>query len=268
MVITFGRHPREVICPDWHPQLLSTPKEKAWLLLQTGVDRLVVLDFDKEMSLLSARAFMEQVLAEQLGVRLLLTGYDNHFGHREKGVDEGFAEYVGYGRELGIDVVGAEPLADGSFRFSSSLARRLLAEGDVAGARHCLGRPYSLVGTVVHGRQIGRQMGFPTANVVPDNMLKIVPRAGVYAVMVSTDYEQGQPLQGMMNIGRRPTFDGLDTTLEVHLFDYEGNLYGHTVTIDFMKRLRDEQHFDSPDELALQMRRDEEMSRRILNNVT
>lgn len=158
MVITFARHPRQVLQTDWQPQLLSTIDEKRELLRQTGIDRVEVLQFDVAMSELSAHDFMQQVLKERLGVELLLTGYDNRFGHNRA---EGFDDYVNYGRELGIEVMAGEPLAVKDTNVSSSRIRKLLQEGDVADAALCLGYPYPLSGCVVHGEQIGRQLGFP-----------------------------------------------------------------------------------------------------------
>ena len=260
MVVTFGNHPRQVLCPDWQPALLSTPEEKETLLRQTAIDRLVVLPFDAAMSQLTARQFMEQVLRDQLGVRLLLTGYDNHFGHRSTESEtkrEGFADYQAYGRELGIEVMAAEALAEGTLRYSSSLVRRLLAEGDVAAACDCLSRPYSLTGIVGHGEQIGRQIGFPTANIEVSHPYKIIPRNGVYAVAVSIPSTiHPSPLRGVMNIGHRPTFDGHRTTLEVHILDFDGDLYGQAITVSFLQRLRDERHFNSPADLIHQMQQD------------
>ena len=261
MVVTFGNHPRQVLCPDWHPQLLSTPEEKEELLRQTAIDRLVFLPFDAAMSQLTARQFMEQVLRDQLGVRLLLTGYDNHFGHRSTESEtkcEGFADYQAYGRELGIEVIAAEAFTEGTLRYSSSLVRRLLAEGDVEAVRNCLGRPYSLTGSVVHGEQIGRKIGFPTANIEVSHPYKIIPRNGVYAVAVhiTPSTHHPSPLRGVMNIGHRPTFDGHRTTLEVHILDFDGDLYGQTITVSFLQRLRDERHFDSPADLIRQMQQD------------
>lgn len=267
MVITFARHPRQVLCPDWHPQLLCTPEEKMALLQQSGADRIEVLPFDAAMARLSAHDFMQQVLQERLGVSLLLTGYDNHFGHREKaaGHDEGFDDYHRYGQELGIEVVGALPLSRDGLRFSSSLVRRLLAEeGDVATANRCLGRCYSLSGSVVHGEQIGRRLGFPTANLQPADDCKLIPKEGVYAVMATIAGVADQPLRGMMNIGRRPTFNGRQTTLEVNLFDFDGDLYGQHLNIAFVARLRDECHFDSAEALVSQMRADKQQVEQIL----
>jgi len=258
MVITFERHPRQVVQPQWQPQLLTTLEEKARLIGQTGIDVLVVLRFDPQMAALSARDFMQQVLKEQLGVSLLLTGYDNRFGHNR---EEGFVDYRRYGQELGIEVVCGTPYGEGGERFSSSLTRRLIAEGRVDEAARCLGRPYTLTGTVVHGEQIGRTLGFPTANLRVEQEYRLLPATGVYAVGVRRE-STGQTYRGMMNIGHRPTFDGHRTTLEVHLFDFSGTLYGERLTVDFIVRLREERHFPTPEALKAQMQQDAEQAKK------
>jgi riboflavin kinase/FMN adenylyltransferase len=271
MVVTFDRHPRQVLQPGWQPQLLTTLKEKEQLLQLTGIDRLVVLPFTKQTACLSARDFMQQVLSDQLGVRMLLTGYDNRFGHRSEDCNEGFEDYAAWGRELGMEVVCGLPLTappstinHPPSTISSSFIRRLLGEGRIEEATQCLGRPYNLPGKVVHGEQQGHRLGFPTANLCP-NALRIVPGGGVYAVRVHT--AEGL-YGGMTNIGLRPTFDGHRQTIETHLFNYDGDLYGKRLTIDFLTRLRDEQHFDSPEALARQMALDAQAAQNILNSRT
>ena len=261
MVITFARHPRQVLQTDWQPQLLSTLDEKRELLRQTGVDCVEVLQFDVAMSELSAHDFMQQVLKERLGVELLLTGYDNRFGHNRA---EGFDDYVNYGRELGIEVMAGEPLAVKDTNVSSSRIRKLLQEGDVADAALCLGYPYPLSGCVVHGEQIGRQLGFPTANLALDDACKLIPERGVYAVSVSIEGDSCV-YGGLMNIGRRPTFEGHHTTLEVHLLQYSGDLYGKRLTVRFIARLREERPFPDRDALIVQMNEDKQQALQILN---
>ena len=174
MVVTFERHPRQVICSDWHPQLLSTFDEKVALLSKTGIDLLVVLRFDASIATLSAHDFMADVLLRQLNVRKLVIGYDNHFGHRLPDSSEGFSDYVRYGRKLGISVVQGNPIDTADVRVSSSKVRRLLAEGNVEKAYLCLGRPYQLQGWVVRGEHIGTGLGFPTANLQPDDADKLI----------------------------------------------------------------------------------------------
>ena len=263
MVITFDRHPRQVVDPQWQPQLLTTTDEKQSLLEAEGAGCVVVLPFDEQMAQLSARSFMQEVLARQLGVKVLLMGYDNRFGHR---CDETFDDYVAYGRDLGIDVVRACPLASQGQCFSSSMVRQLLAGGDVGGAAQALGRNYQLSGSVVHGHEIGRTLGFPTANIQPDNPLKMVPRPGVYAVTVASE-PQLPPHPAVMNIGHRPTFSGHRLTLEAHLLDYAGDLYEQRLTVSFVARIRDEQHFDSPESLIRQMQADARQARALFESM-
>ncbi len=263
MVITFERHPREVLRHDSGPHLLTTLEEKRRLLLGAGIDCLVVLRFDAAFASLSALDFMRRVLKEQLNVVTLLAGYDNRFGHDRT---EGFEDYVVYGRELGIDVIRAEALSVSGGAVSSSRIRQLLEQGDVSGASVCLGRFYELWGIVVHGEQIGRQIGFPTANISPDEARKQLPCDGVYAVLVSIEGHDGR-LRGVMNIGRRPTFDGHRRTLEVHLLNFKGNLYGIHIGVCFIDRLRGERQFASAEELAMQMTSDSAAALRALESV-
>ena len=264
MAVTFDRHPRQVVEPGWRPQLLTTLDEKTALLRLTGIDTLVVLRFDDALSALTSRQFMCDVLRCQLGVRLLLTGYDNRFGHDRSAT---FADYVAYGREAGMEVVAAEPLplrqsvaeclmpaGEPPVAYSSSLVRRLLSAGQVEAAAACTGRPYSIAGHIVHGEHKGHALGFPTANLMADEPLKLVPARGVYAVEAVT--ADGTPHQAMTNIGTRPTFGGERQTMETNIFGYAGDLYGQPLTIRFMARLRDEVPFPSTEALAAQLARD------------
>ena len=274
MAITFERHPRQVVQKEWKPELLTELHEKLKLLKSTGIDAVVVLRFSKQMAALSARDFM-QLIYDRLGVRLLLTGYDNRFGHDRT---EGFEDYQRYGQEIGIEVKGLPPAPSALGRrtlategtqegregnVSSSHVRQLLKDGNLAEANYCLGHPYAISGEVVHGEQIGRTIGFPTANLQPDGN-KLIPKDGVYAVLV--DIEDRAGLHGVMNIGLRPTFNGEKRTLEVNIIDGTGNLYGKTVTVRFCARLRDEQQFPSADALAHQIEKDKEAAEQLLAN--
>lgn len=264
MVITFERHPRQVVHSDWQPQLLTTLEERIHLLDQTGVDVLVVLRFDEAMAALSARDFMSKVLHDDLYVTTLLTGYDNRFGHDRS---EGFEDYVAFGKQLGIEVLQGDALDVEQYRVSSSVIRRLLTDGDVAEAAHCLGRYYSLTGMVVHGEQVGRRIGFPTANVQSDCDERLVPASGVYAVLVELEATSSRWYHGMMNIGTRPTFGVHHPTLEVNILDFEGDLYGQRLRIRFIERLRSEQRFESPEALATQIEKDSRQVRAICSKI-
>ena len=268
MVVTFDRHPRQVVQPDWQPLQLSTAEEKEQLLAETGVEKLVVLPFDKQMASLTALDFMRKVLKEQLSVSMLLTGYDNHFGHRQQGKTEGFDDYVRYGKETGIDVICGAPfyIPGCTNAVSSSLVRRLLNEGRVGEATLCLGRPYELCGIVEHGEQMGRKMAFPTANISVDSC-RMIPKRGVYAVRVLGNPKSNTSWKmGMTNIGLRPTFDGHKQTIETHIFDFNGDLYGQQLSIQFVARLRDEQSFENAEALVRQMQADEQAARKILTS--
>ncbi|MDE5571221.1 MAG: riboflavin biosynthesis protein RibF [Prevotella sp.] len=235
MVVTFDHSTRR-------DQLLTTLDEKLTLIRQTGIERIEVLPFTAELKQLTAHQFMQQVLKERLNVKVLLTGYDNRFGHNR---EEGFADYVRYGHELSIEVLQLP--AEG--QISSSLIRQLLLKGQVAEAAKALGHPYKLKGRVEHGEHVGTRLGFPTANIMPDSAAQLIPAPGVYAVTCDA-------LRGIMNIGTRPTFGPHSQTLEVHLLHYDGNLYGQQLSVAFIQRLRDEQRFDSVEALQRQLQHD------------
>ena len=253
MLVTFSAHPRMVMQADYQPRLLSTLEEKVRLLSQTGVDYCVPLHFTRELATLSAHDFMQHVLRDQLKVRTLVIGYDHRFGHNRA---ECFEDYVRYGQELGLEVIRAEAYQLDGAHVSSSVVRTLLDKGDVLMAAHCLGYDYSLEGEVIGGRQIGRTIGFPTANLQIIDSLKIIPADGVYAVRVHVD---DATYKGMLNIGCRPTIDeDVRRTIEVHLLHFEGNLYGKRLRIEFLRRIRGEQKFCSREALAHQLRLDAE----------
>lgn len=268
MLITFDQHPRQVVCSSWQPQLLTTLDEKIQYLSSLDIDVLVVLRFTKDMASLSAHDFMAQVLKGDLHADTLLTGYDNRFGHDRT---ETFSDYVRYGKELGISVLCADALdvkthgeatiEEESVRVSSSVVRRLLQEGRVAEAAECLGRCYSISGSVVHGEHIGSGLGFPTANVKPTDDHRLIPATGVYAVRVEL---HGSLYRGVMNIGVRPTFGVHEQTLEVNILDFSGDIYGHSIKVMFVARLRGETHFDSASALVEQMKKDVLSARSIL----
>lgn len=251
LVITFDRHPRQVVHADYVPQLITTTDEKLQLLHATAADRIEVLHFDAQMAQLSAYEFMRQVLHEKYGVAMLLTGYDNRFGHNRA---EGFADYVRYGEEMGMKVLQNTPIDIDGMRVSSSLIRRLIVEGNITEASNCMGHPYSITGSVAHGFQEGRRIGFPTANIVPESAEKLVPGNGVYATRVSV--EGGEWMPAMLNIGTNPTFQRQQTTIEAHIIGFEGDIYGRKVRVEFGRKLRDEQRFESLEALQKQLEAD------------
>lgn len=265
LLVTFRTHPRQAMQSSYRPALLSTYKEKCELLASTGADYCLTLDFTPELAQLSAREFMEQILKRILSVQILIVGYDHHFGH---GKTDGFPQYVQYGRETGIEVIQAEAFPLNGINVSSSVVRALLSEGEVGMAARCLSRPYTLTGQVVNGFHIGHELGFPTANIQPEDRQKLIPKNGVYAVRVTDESHAGKKAwAGMLNIGTRPTIDnGEEQSIEVHLLDFDGDLYGRTLTLEFIRRLRDEKKFRNKGELVNRLRADEQEVRNILKN--
>lgn len=252
-VITFERHPRQVLSSDYQPKLLTTFEEKRLLLSRTGVDNCAVLQFDRQMAQMTAREFMERVLAGLLNVKRLYIGYDHRFGHNR---EEGFEDYVRYGRELGIEVLQNTAFDLEGVNVSSSVIRSFLQEGEVEMAARCLGYPYFVSGKVMPGVQEGRKLGFPTAN-IEVTAEKLIPASGVYAV--TARLEGSAALKpAMMNIGTRPTFGENEQTLEVHILDFEDNIYGKELLVSFDRRLRGERKFRSAEDLADQLRKDAE----------
>ena len=260
MAITFDTHPRKVVASDYQPRLITTTEEKLKLLSLTDIDVCVVLRFTPEMASMTAFDFMQQVLLRRLRVHTLVMGYDNRFGHNR---DEGFEQYVEYGRQMGMQVSKGDTYVLNQIYVSSSVIRNMLIKGMVDEAAQCLGRSYFISGTVVHGEGVGHTIGFPTANLQIDDD-KLLPLSGAYAVRVhvggiTTIYN------GMMNIGHRPTYHGKHRTLEVHIFDFDTNIYGRRVTVDFVRRLRDEVKFTSPSKLTAQLNQDREAALFLLN---
>lgn len=268
-VLTFDRHPAEVVRPESAPKLLTTLEQKLELLDATGnVDECVVLVFDEARSKESAEEFVSEVLAGTLRAALVVVGADFHFGHRRHG-DVPLLQRMGV--ELGFEVLGlglvASPdgslAADGALPYSSTRVRTLLAAGDVEGAAAILGRPHEVRGPVERGDGRGRELGFPTANVsVPQRTC--LPADGVYAGTFTG--EDGSPRPAAISLGRRPTFyaDAGLLLLEAHVLDFAGDLYGQRAAVRFLHRLRPQERFESAGELVAQMERDVAAARRLL----
>lgn len=257
-LVTFPVHPRQVIQTSYRPQLLSSPLEKLELLASTGIDYCILLPFTTELSLLSAREFM-QLLRDQFNIRTLIVGYDHRFGHNRS---ESFEDYCRYGEELGIYIVRARAYTDGEDKISSSVIRQLLKEGDVGRAAKFLGYNYYLDGTVVDGYKVGRKIGFPTANLKVDCPNKLIPSEGVYAVYV---YVEGKKWAGMLNIGHRPTLNnGTDLSIEVNILHFSDDIYHKEMRLEFVRFLRPEEKYDTVDALIAQMHIDREETARLL----
>src|SRR5581483_4154741 len=257
-VVTFDRHPASVVRPESAPALLTDLDQKLELLEETGVDYALVIHFDEARSQESAEDFVREVLVGCLNAKVIVVGSDFHFGHRRRG---NVALLQEMGAALGFEVIGLDLVdADGrpapdADQVSSTSIRNALVAGDLATANERLGRPYEVRGVVEHGDHWGRTVGFPTANVaVPSDIL--LPADGIYAVW----YERpdGQVLAAAASLGRRPTRydDQPYRLLEVHLLDWDGDLYGERAIVRFVTRLRREEKFDSTDALVEQMHRD------------
>ena len=261
VVVTFNEHPRKILKSDYQPRLLTTLEEKLELLDSTGIDACVVLDFSKEMSLFSAKEFIRNILSEKLKVSTLFVGHDHRFGHNR---EDGFEEYKLYGAELYMDVIQAERFVlDGDEHFSSSQIRKALTTGDIALANKLLTYPYTFVGKVIGGYKNGRKIGFPTANMWFENKEKIIPAVGVYAVQV---YVKGHSYKGMMNIGYRPTFSADDQlSMEVHIIDFDADIYDQTIKIECIYRIRNEKKFNGVAELIEQLQKDKETVQQLLS---
>ena len=249
MVVTFANHPRLFFDPNCGLKQLTLSEEKVDLLTQKGVDEVVMLQFDEHLSKLTSREFM-QLLVEKYDVKVLLMGYDHRFGSDRS---SSFDEYVEYARQIGLEVERCDGFSESEVMVSSSKVRRALELWDIPMANKLLGYKYFLKGRVVAGQKIGRQIGFPTANLGVDT-LKLIPSDGVYVVevIVKEDF-----YRGILNIGSRPTVDGDKRTIEVHIMGYEGEeLYGEELELRFLSFLRHEQRFSSLDDLREQIRKD------------
>lgn len=255
-VITFEPHPLRLLAPDKAPLRINTPAEKVRLIRASCIDLLVVLPFTRKLAALSAGRFVDEILVARLGVRHLVIGYDYAFGRGREG-DAAFLARAAARHGFTLEVL--EPLKAGDEVYSSTRIRRALQQGDVAGVVGVLGRHFTLDGKVVGGDGRGRQLGFPTANLVTAK--ELLPREGVYAVRV----RHGRRLyDGVANLGRRPTFAGAGPSLEIHLLDFAGDLYGARLRLYFVERLRDEQRFASVQALQAAIRADVTRARTVL----
>jgi riboflavin kinase/FMN adenylyltransferase len=260
VVVTFDPHPREVVGQGKGPvELLSTVEERITEIGALNVDLLLIIGFTYEFSRISPREFYQRYIVQGTGVDEVVVGYDHMFGRdREAGI----RELVEMGKEFDFSVFAIHPFTVGGETVSSTRIREALGAGDVERAAAFLGRPYPLSGTVLKGDGRGRKLGFPTANLEPAASKKVIPARGVYAVAAEV---RGEHRYGMANIGVRPTVGaGLPVMIEVHLFDYDRDIYGETLHIAFLRRLREEKKFGSLEELTAQLHRDMEAARRTI----
>lgn len=261
VVITFDPHPKHVLSQDNENLLfLTTLTEKGKLLEKLMVDHLIVINFTKDLGNIEARDFIRDVLVKSIGIKHLLVGYNNQFGKARGGDISKIREYA---RVYGFTVDQAEGVSGEEGIISSTAIREALLSGDLANANKWLGYSYQVTGKVVEGKKLGRSLGFPTANIKPDEDLKLIPANGVYAVEVLIENELRQ---GVLSIGYNPTVDpGRKTrSIEVNIFDFEDDLYGKSVTVFFRYRLRDEKRFENTDQLRKQMAHDRDEALKLL----
>jgi len=251
VVLTFFPHPRMVLYPDDHGlQLLNTLEERIRLIAQLGVNHLIVQPFTTPFSRQSSVEFVRDVLMNSLGTQTLVIGYDHHFGRNREGTYkelEELAPVFGFGlEEIHEEIINEVAV-------SSTKIRNSLEAGDVAYANELLGYEYMLTGNVKKGDGIGKQLGFPTANIIPNETFKLIPATGIYAVQIKIE---GQRFNGMLYIGTRPTFDKRERTIEVNIFDFEKDIYGKDITVLFKQRIRNDSRFSTAEELSRQLEND------------
>lgn len=250
VLLTFFPHPRMVLFPDYKPLLLNSQDEKVNLLEKAGIDHLIIHPFNREFSMLSSKEFISNILVDKLHTKKLVIGYDHHFGKNREG---SFSHLKEFGPIYGFEVEEIPAKEVENIGVSSTKIRQALQSGNVETAEAFLGYKYQLSGTVVKGRQMGRSIDFPTANLRVNDQYKLIPADGVYAVWVKRGEEK---FKGMLNIGMRPTVDGKERTIEVNILGFDADLYGETLTLEFVKRLRDEVRFDGLEALKTQLQKD------------
>lgn len=260
VVVTFSPHPRLVLeAGNSNLKFITTEEKKYELLEAMGIEHLLILPFTKAFAAMKADDFIRDYLVGKLGVKKLVVGYDHHFGNKREGnFDHLFRQGILYG--FGVEEIEAQYIDD--IAVSSTQVRNALTEGNLRLANRMLGYDYSITGRVVEGNRIGRTMGFPTANIEVEDRYKLIAAGGVYACRVKID---GRVYQGMGNIGTRPTIAKHDFATEVHIFNFDKDIYGKTITIYFIDRIRDEKRFEDLEKLAEQLKKDREVVRKLLN---
>lgn len=254
VVLTFFPHPRMVLKQDSTIKLLSTIEEKAELLEKSGIDNLIVHPFDTTFSNLSAEKFVKEILVDKLNIQKIIIGHDHRFG---KNRTADINDLIAFGKKYNFEVeqIGAKEIDEISI--SSTKIRNALLEGNIILANQYLGHSYSIVGTVVDGKKIGRTIGFPTANISIAEDYKLLPKNGVY--IVSSEINN-KLFYGMMNIGNKPTLGENEQSIEVHFFDLNEDIYNQKLKIVFLEHIRDEKKFNSIDELQSQLENDKKFS--------
>ncbi|MEC8090938.1 MAG: bifunctional riboflavin kinase/FAD synthetase [Bacteroidota bacterium] len=260
VLLTFFPHPRMVLQPDISMRLIQTIEEREKALRKTGLDYLLIHPFSEKFSRLSADDYVKQILVKKLNVRKVVVGYDHRFGRNRTASLE---DMYNYGDIYDFEVIEIDAKKIKSTAVSSTKIRKAIDQGDIELANSYLGDPFTLEGVVVHGDKRGRQLSYPTANIELQNKHKIIPKQGVYLIQSDID---NQVVYGMMNIGTKPTFDTTNPSIEVHFFDWYDDLYDQTLQVKLLKWVREEQKFDSVEELQAQIHVDERYCRSYIPN--
>ena len=257
-ILTFFPHPRMVLQKESNLKLIDTLEEKRNLLSELGIDNLIVQPFSKEFSKLTAIEFTRDILVDELGMSALMIGYDHRFGkNREASVED----LIRYGESYNFEVTVIPAQDISSITVSSTKIRDAIKISNFKKVNQFLGRPYELNGKVIKGNGVGRTIKYPTANIEIKETYKLIPPKGVYLVKI---YLGENEFSGMMNIGNRPTINGLNETIEIHIFDFDKDIYGKNLKVCFLKKIRKEKKFDSLTSLKNQLKKDEENCKRIL----
>jgi len=262
VVVTFWPHPRIVLNQDVDKlRFLTSPEERTKLFGELGIDHLVLIPFSKELSNLSAEEFIREILIAKLGIYQLMVGYNHRFG---KGRQHSYQEYQAFAKKYNFIISMVEAVLTDGMQTSSTDIRNHLLKGEMQPANKILGYQYAISGRVVGGQQLGRRIGYPTANVEVEEPYKLIPLDGVYAVKVRVE---GKSYGGMLNIGYRPTVNhNIDNrSLEVHIFDFNRDIYSEEIELHFITRVRDEQKFANVDDLIAQLKCDEKTIREIVD---
>ncbi|QBZ97323.1 bifunctional riboflavin kinase/FAD synthetase [Flavobacterium sangjuense] len=261
LVLTFFPHPRMVLQEGTEMKQLNTLNEKIELLDNLGIDNLVVHPFDKEFSRLTAEEFVKEVLVDVFKIKKIIIGHDHRFGrNRTANIDD----LIGFGETYGFQVEQISAAEINEVSISSTKIRNALLEGNIELATTYLGYNYSLSGIISKGKQLGRTIGYPTANIKIEEDYKLIPLNGVY---VAKSILNGETVFGMMNIGTRPTVDGTTQTIEINLFDFKQDLYGQKITVSLLHRMRSEQKFETIDALKTQLGKDKVMAENYINQL-
>ena len=257
-ILTFFPHPRMVLQKESNLKLIDTLEEKQNLLSELGIDNLIVQPFSKEFSKLTAIEFTRDILVNELGISALMIGYDHRFGKNREAAVEDLIRY-GESYNFKVTVIPAQDIS--SITVSSTKIRDAIKISNFKKVNQFLGRPYELNGKVIKGNGVGRTIKYPTANIEIKETYKLIPPKGVYLVKISFGENE---FSGMMNIGNRPTINGLNQTIEIHIFDFDKDIYGKNLKVCFLKKIRKEKKFDSLTSLKSQLKKDEENCKRIL----